>query len=82
MGASATIITVKKNRINPFKTIQIMENEIIDTGIQIEYKSEMDAYTYLFMFFHDEHGLTLLHSEMDDIIHACDHFKKIFNGKD
>lgn len=57
-----------------------MEEQIIDTEIPIEYRSEVMAYSELFNFFNQEHGLILLNSEMDDIIHAVDKFKKQFNG--
>lgn len=57
------------------------QNETIDTGIPIEYKSEVDAYNYLWNFFNQEHNLVLLNSEMDEIIHSVDMFKKIFNGE-
>ncbi len=58
------------------------EDKIIDTGIQIEYKSEVMAYSELFNFFNQEHGLILLNSEMDDIVKAVDCFKNQFNGKE
>lgn len=40
---------------------------------------EVEAYQNLHNFFFQEHGLILLHSEMDDIITAVDTFKKQFN---
>lgn len=41
---------------------------------------ELEAYRDLFLFFVKEHELTLLNSEMDDIIHAVDSFKEKFNA--
>ena len=52
-----------------------MENEITYTEPIPDFK----AYNFLWQFFFDEHKLTLLHSEMDDIIHAVEQFKIIFN---
>lgn len=57
-----------------------MEEEIIDTMIPIEYATEVKAYSELFNFFNQEHGLILLNCEMDEIVRACDNFKKQFNG--
>jgi len=43
--------------------------------------NESFAYQELFDFFSQEHNLTLLHSEIDDIIKAVDKFIKTYNGK-
>lgn len=43
------------------------------------FSTDKDAYSKLFDFFYEEHGLTLLHGEMDDIINAVDQFKKDYN---
>lgn len=40
---------------------------------------EHTAYNELFEFFYQEHGLTLLHSQLDDIISAVKQFEKTFN---
>lgn len=53
--------------------------EITDTGIPIEYATEVKAYSDLFCFFNQEHGLVLLNQEMDDIVKAVDKFKAQFN---
>ena len=37
------------------------------------------AYNELFEFFLQEHGLTLIYSEIDDIIKALEKFKETFN---
>lgn len=45
----------------------------------MEENNQAVAYNELFEFFYNEHGLTLLHSELDDIISAVDKFKETFN---
>ena len=42
-------------------------------------KNEVVSYNNLWSFFHQEHGLTLIHSQMDDIIRAVEAFKETFN---
>ena len=49
------------------------------TPAQIAFKKEFDCYNKLHDFFSQEHGLILTTGEMDDILKACDEFKKEWN---
>lgn len=43
---------------------------------EIEIKNEDFAFQRLFNYFKDEHDLTLLQSELQDIIHICNDYER------
>lgn len=58
-----------------FANVPHEENILVKEAME----QQESAYTNLFMFFQQEHNLILIHSQMDDIIHAVDQFKIEFN---
>lgn len=55
------------------------QNNYFNTVVVKEVNNEALAYSRLFDFFNEQHDLTLLHGEMDDIIKAVDSFKEKYN---
>lgn len=53
---------------------------LIDNKQKEEVNSQGKAYNDLWKFFNEEHNLTLLHGEMDDIITAVETFKTTYNS--
>ena len=42
---------------------------------------EVVAYSFIWEFFFQEHGLMLLNEQIDDITRAVDKFKSLYDGK-
>lgn len=56
-----------------------MADEKILTPAQQAFRKELQCYNKLHEFFSQEHGLILTTGEMDDILRACDNFRKQWN---
>lgn len=50
-----------------------------ENRVKIVRKEIADLYQPLFNFFDSEHNLLLTISDMDEIVHQCDKFKKEYN---